>query len=1188
MTLSPAPPLAVTTPPLLTSTQGVPFDYDFDATGGIGPYSWSLKSGTLPAGLTLDSEGEITGYPTTSGTFAFTVEATDSASPTPAVASLPVTITLGAAGPLVVTPTTLSPGQVGTTYGYSFAGYSGCYGTTLQASGGIGPYTWSVASGALPAGITLDSSGELCGTPTASGTFYFTAEATDSATPTPAAATASLSLVIAPATPFVITTTALPSAVQGVAYSAALGSTGGTAPITWSVSSGSLPPGLSLSAAGVITGVPATAGTYAFAVDAADQVVGQPQPAAVPLTLVVGNPLLKSAPSTLPTGHVGTPYSGTLAATGGIAPYHWKVIGGQLPDGLTLDGTSGVISGTPTTPGKAGQFNVEITDSSTSDPQTIDVPESIDVSTGALVFGTPSLPDATTGTPYEEPLFVSGGIAPYLWTVSSGSLPAGLSLDSNGEVVGTAETAGTSTFTVTASDSSSPTAESATEGVSITVDPVPDLATTTVIPPEGAAGELYYLQLGAIGGEAPYSWTILSGSLPTGLSLDAYGAITGVTTTAGTFQVSVGVTDFRGCSVDCGRVPGHQGHATLSADGQRSLLSSATVGDPYPATALTSSGGVAPVTWSIKSGSLPPGLTLDAASGMLSGTPTAGGTYSFTVAVSDAESPPSVSTDAASITVAPSPTSTAITATLQTAVGGQGDVLARDGQFACPARRHIGNSRITDRPFQAVRHSASIITTPTTTQTRSRALSLTPFPASTPLVRFIPGDTSTDPSTAPTIEISSVIYSLAVATTSVPVASAGTAYPDTYLSATGGISPYTWAVTSGALPPGMTLNANSGDLAGTPTSAGTFAFTVGVTDSEPIPVTVTQDLSLTVAQAPTTTNLGDSADTVVAGQSETYTATVNAALPPGGTVDFSGNSARSPPARTLRLTTSAPFTATCTVGYTTPGTHLIQASYSGDDSTTSSASATSTVTVTPALAVATTSVPAASAGTAYPDTYLSATGGISPYTWAVTSGALPPGMTLDANSGDLAGTPTSAGTFAFTVGVTDSEPIPVTVTQDLSLTVAPGADHDQSRRLRRHCRGRSVRDLHGNRQCRPTPGWHGRFLGQFGADRHLPGRCVDHVCAVHSDLHGRVHDTGYPLDPGQLFRRRLDDVLRVGHVHRHRDTRPRRGHHLGSRRERRDRLPGHLPECHGRDQPLHLGSHLRRPSAGDDSRRQFR
>ena len=170
---------------------------------------------------------------------------------------------------------------------------------------------------------------------------------------------------------------------------------------------------------------------------------------------------------------------------------------------VSLDGATGSITGDPTTAGEYSQFTVQISDASSTDPQSVDVSESVIVSTGPLAFGSPTLPDALAGTPYEESLSATGGLAPYTWTISSGSLPEGLSLDSNGDVVGTALTAGTSTVTVTASDGSSPTAESASESVSITIDPAHLLAATAVIPPEGAVGQLYYAQAGCDRGSGP-------------------------------------------------------------------------------------------------------------------------------------------------------------------------------------------------------------------------------------------------------------------------------------------------------------------------------------------------------------------------------------------------------------------------------------------------------------------------------------------------------------------------------------------------------------------------------------------------------------------------------------------------------------------------------------------------------------
>ena len=121
---------------------------------------------------------------------------------------------------------------------------------------------------------------------------------------------------------------------------------------------------------------------------------------------------------------------------------------------------------------------------------------------------------------------------------------------------------------------------------------------------------------------------------------------------------------------------------------------------------------------------------------------------------------------------------------------------------------------------------------------------------------------------------------------SLPAGTVGTAYPATTLTATGGLTPETWSVTAGTLPPGISLDATTGALTGTPTTGGTYAFTVGLTDSEPTPVTVTQALSITVAPGPPPRAIAASAPTVTIGQSETYTATVTAPVAPGGTVDF--------------------------------------------------------------------------------------------------------------------------------------------------------------------------------------------------------------------------------------------------------------------------------------------------------------
>ncbi|MGD0856641.1 MAG: putative Ig domain-containing protein [Dehalococcoidia bacterium] len=156
-----------------------------------------------------------------------------------------------------ITTTSLSGGTVGTAYS-----------ATLAASGGTSPYTWSVSSGTLPAGLTL-SSGVISGTPTTAATSTFTLQAADSASHT-ASATLSITISASASSSVSVNTYSIPGGTVGTSYSAFLIATGGSGSYTWSVSSGSLPAGLSLSSAGVISGTPTAVGTYSFTVLLAD------------------------------------------------------------------------------------------------------------------------------------------------------------------------------------------------------------------------------------------------------------------------------------------------------------------------------------------------------------------------------------------------------------------------------------------------------------------------------------------------------------------------------------------------------------------------------------------------------------------------------------------------------------------------------------------------------------------------------------------------------------------------------------------------------------------------------------------------------------------------------------------------------------------------------------------------------
>jgi Peptidase A4 family/Putative Ig domain len=178
------------------------------------------------------------------------------------------------------------------------------------------------------------------------------------------------------------------------------------------------------------------------------------------------------APLTITTaavasGHVGTPYSTNLSAAGGTPPYAWRLIGGSLPPGLTLS-RSGVIAGIPTGPDDAS-FTVQVADDRAPTPFGATASFSLVVSATPLSITTTTLSDAMMGAGYSSTLMAAGGTGPYLWTLTGGSLPAGLALSPGGAITGTPTQQGGSSFTVQVVDSSVPTPLVASATLSIDV-----------------------------------------------------------------------------------------------------------------------------------------------------------------------------------------------------------------------------------------------------------------------------------------------------------------------------------------------------------------------------------------------------------------------------------------------------------------------------------------------------------------------------------------------------------------------------------------------------------------------------------------------------------------------------------------------------------------------------------------------
>lgn len=318
------------------ATAGVPYSQLLRADGGTGPYTYRLL-GQMPLGLVLNpSTGAISGTASVSGDFSFGVEVRDARANTRSInCSFQVW-----EPELTISGCPLPVSRVGSSISRS-----------LNASGGEGPYTWSVI-GALPQGITVTPDGVIAGTPRQSGGFLFRVIASDSAGKQTASA---CGLTVMP-TPLSSSYCVLPQATAGEPYTQVLEVGGGEAPLIWRVL-GALPEGLGLSAAGVANGTPANPGEFRFDVIVTDargfSAVQNCNMSvrAQPMRLETGCPL--------PAAQLGSSYTQKLTAVGGQAPHKFTVLG-ALPQGISAS-SDGSITGTPAAVGQRG-FQVEVRD----------------------------------------------------------------------------------------------------------------------------------------------------------------------------------------------------------------------------------------------------------------------------------------------------------------------------------------------------------------------------------------------------------------------------------------------------------------------------------------------------------------------------------------------------------------------------------------------------------------------------------------------------------------------------------------------------------------------------------------------------------------------------------------------------------------------------------------------------------
>jgi hypothetical protein len=423
-TVTSCPTITLTPVTLLNGQQGIAYNQTVTGNGGTGPYTFALTAGVLPQGLGLATNGDITGTPTTLESQTFTITATDADGCTGALA---YTVAVTNCPALTLTPAVLPHAALGSAYSGS-----------VSASGGTGPYGYFVTAGTLPTGVTLASTGAFSGTPTVAGAFPVTITTHDSGT----GCEQQNAFTLVVCEPIVLG--ALSNPTVGSAYHDTVKvTTGGTGPYTYT-QAGNFPAGLTLATDGSISGTPTAAAIDTFTVTVTD---ANGCTDTHEYILTVGCPTI-TLPASLPAGVVGTAYSQSVAASGGSVPYGYAVTVGSLPNGLTLNPTTGAITGTPTV-GNTFNFTVTATDvygcvGSQAYSVTMNCP--------AITVSPASLPNGTINVAYTQTITASGATAPYTFAVTVGTLPTGITLSTAGLLAGTPTVGGSFPITVTATD----------------------------------------------------------------------------------------------------------------------------------------------------------------------------------------------------------------------------------------------------------------------------------------------------------------------------------------------------------------------------------------------------------------------------------------------------------------------------------------------------------------------------------------------------------------------------------------------------------------------------------------------------------------------------------------------------------------------------------------------------------------